>query len=380
MCWIGHSKDVWIHFFAVMKFSSLVLSGSAVISLANDPPNSSCDENQCILSNGFVEAILSRSGGVWLTSLRGDFHGEGRYGNNLLSEGGIRFEREDVAGVVHTSAGQGPRSDVIEMFSDDCVSLSIESVYDDVISPGAVESWYLSLCDNQRSLTFTTTGKAIDAEMEAKCVRNSIYMNPISIVGFYDHGVVQMMSASPVRSYFGSSNSLQRLYVLGETGSIDIQRSFPSETESSDTVMLSANAETINPINFRTGFQDILIGSYGTDLRDRWTSGWTAINTTVTLGQATWSSSMTLTPNNFNFPASTLPSDTIGNLDGRGDGELGAFMTGMYSNGVGNLCTFDNEVQYGFHVAQIATSLRVDNCKFLLPPLNPHSHFLSSWI
>lgn len=344
---------------AIAVFSSFSIFGVNSLSATT-----SCDESSCTISNGYVEATLSRSGGAWLTSLRGDFHGTSEYGNNLLSEGGIRFEREDVFGTVFTSAGKGAQTNVVESLVDGCASLSVEAVYDDISSPSSVESWVLSVCDNERSLTFMTSGKSLEPNLEVKCVRNSIFMTPISIVGFYDHGVVQMMSASSQRSYFGTSNPLQRVYVLGETGSVDIQRG----NTAGDTVMLSATSDANNPIHFRTGFQEVLIGSYDTDgsmMRDRWTSGWANITTTTLLGQTTWSTTMKLTPNNYNFPAGTLPSNVNGNMDGRGDGELGAFMTGIYSNGVGNLCTFDNEVQYGFRVAQIATSLRVDNCRFL---------------
>lgn len=378
------SERNWLSFFvrslrvksAMNWLSKTAIFSSYSLLSVSGISTTSCDDTSCIISNKYVEAILSRSGGAWLTSLRGDFHGTSSYGNNLLSEGGIRFEREDGLGTVYTSAGSGEPSNVVEGSTDGCVSLTIDAIYDDISSPGSVESWYLSLCDNDRSLSFSTSGKTLNPNLEAKCVRNSIYTSPISIVGFYDHGVVQMMSASSVRSYFGTSNPLQRLYVLGETGSLDIQRDNPSM---SDTVMLSATADANNPIHFRTGFQEVFVGSYDTAdsmLRDRWTAGWSNISTTTLLGQTTWSTSLTLTPNNFNFPASTLPSSVNGNMDGRGDGELGAFMTGIYSNGVGNLCTFDNEVQYGFRVAQIATSLRVDNCKIFSDLLN----FFRSWL
>ena len=44
---------------------------------------------------------------------------------------------------------------------------------------------------------------------------------------------------------------------------------------------------------------------------------------------------------------------------------LGAFMVGVYANSVGCLCTHDNEVTYGMRVAQIATTIRINDCKDL---------------
>lgn len=323
-----------------------------------------CDDVSCIMSNGYVEMTLSISGGAWVSSLKGDFQGEGNFGENLLSEGGLRLEREDDAGVLHSSAGLGSKSTFITSDLDDCVNLKVPSVYDDIIDPYSSESWNFELCQNQRYVSFSSKG-AIMASAEtstAKSVRHTMYMTPVSTVGFFDRGVVQMMSAASERSYFGSSDSLKRLYVLGQTGSVDIQR-LVNNSRNQISVMMSAADNVQNKIDFRSGFQEVLAGEYDASQLDLWTEGWASQKGGHVLGSVSWERAMTITPNNHDFPASTLPAD-VNNMDNNATGDLGAFMTGIYSNGVGNLCTFDNEVTRGLRVAQIATTLRVDNSEY----------------
>jgi hypothetical protein len=324
-----------------------------------------CDDMSCTMSNGYVDMELSVSGGAWVSSLKGDFQGEGNYGENLLSEGGLRFEREDDLGVVHSSAGLGVKASYTTTDVDGCVSLSVPNIFDDSIEPFSSESWNFELCQGERYLRFSSKGAILPSaeSATAKSVRHTLYMTPISTVGFFDRGVVQMMSAASERSYFGSSDVLSRIYVVGGTGSVDIQR-LADVTSNQINVMMSAASDIQNTVNFRSGFQEVLAGGYESSQLDLWTEGWASQKGGHVLGSVSWERSMTITPNNHDFPASTLPTG-VNNLDNKGAGDLGAFMTGIYSNGVGNLCTFDNEVTRGLRVAQIATTLREDNSKHL---------------
>ena len=77
------------------------------------------------------------------------------------------------------------------------------------------------------------------------------------------------------------------------------------------------------------------------------------------VGASTWATSMLISPNNRNFPASTLTT-TQPNLP---DDDLAAIMTGIYGSSPGCLCTFPNSPACpkleGQHekVGQIATTI-----------------------
>jgi hypothetical protein len=79
------------------------------------------------------------------------------------------------------------------------------------------------------------------------------------------------------------------------------------------------------------------------------------------LAAKSWTRTLKLSPNNKNFPASTLPAGVTNNMDNADD--LESFMIGIYANSVPCLCTYPNEVTVGTHVAQIATTLRHGTCK-----------------
>ena len=328
-----------------------------------------------MLSNGFVEVTVDLTGGAWISTLRGDFQGGSNYGNNLLSDGGFKLERLSTDNQVFTAAGKGSPSPSATSNSNGCSTLSIDSIVDDIDFPTVTDSWVITLCDSDRGFTFSSKGSVlptVPAGTSVRAVRHSLYLTPISIFSFFERGVVQMMDASPERSYFGSQNAQQRVYALGETGCVDILRPGTTGGASDSTVLLSATAAGSAlagdiPRGTRSGLQQILVGSYGASDSsevDRWTPGWVQLSDSTVLADQSWSKTLFISPNNYNFPAAKLPPGN--NLDGNGAGELGAFVTGIYANGVGNLCTFDNEVALGEHVAQIATSLRTDNCTFSL--------------
>ena len=332
----------------------------------------SSDNTTYVFDNGFVELELSLSGGAWLSSLRSDFNGLSNFGGNLFSEDGFRLEREDVDGTVHTAVGAGETA-IILIDEDEitgCKTVNVPVVVDDAEDPFVSESWTLTLCPQRRSFTFTSTGACTSPDAQVKAIRHTMALKLASSTGFYENGVVQMMNAQPERSFFASANPLSRLYFLGEGGAVDISRTLPEahpaggeDADDHITVMMSSAAD-VHQYSFRSGYQEVLVGSYSADMQDLWTAGWIKdISSSTVLGQASWQRTLEITPNNFNFPAGPFADATITNMDNDPAGDLGAFVTGIYANAVGCLCTFDNEVEVGKRVAQIATTLRTDNCK-----------------
>ena len=313
-------------------------------------------DDQISISNGYVSAELSVAGGAWISKLQGDFQGNGNYGINLLADSGIRVERLESSGDVTSAAGKGDASEV-NIVRDDgsCAEFTIPSVYDDVESPVAVESWTVSLCDGDRSLRFDTKGGVIDASAGStlRGVVHSLYSSSLSTYAFFDQGVVQMKDAAEKRSHFGSIDKLNRFYILGGSGAIDVIR--PSATGGEDDVTVLKNSQS-NP-NFRGGFQEVLIGTFSE--RDYWCSGWEGTEKSQAVAGKTWAKSWIISPNNRNFPSGSLPAGAVDNLD-NGD-DLDTFMTGIYANAVGCLCTYPGEVKKGYQVGQIATTIRIDN-------------------
>ena len=238
----------------------------------------------------------------------------------------------------------------------ECVELSFSDIWDDVESPTVVESWMVSLCQDERIMHFTAKGSTVEAAVnrgdQVKGVVHSLYTSPLSTFGFYSQGVVQMKGASPERSYFGSSDSLSRIYTLGGSGAVDVAR--PTAAEASDVTILLNSADSED---FHGGFQEVLFGSFSA--LDTWSSGWSALEEVTPVPLADWNREWKISPNNRNFPSSSLPPGDISNLD-NGD-DLESIMTGIYANSVGCLCTYPGAVREGEQVGQIATTIRQDD-------------------
>ena len=236
-------------------------------------------------SNGYLTARVETSGAPWISSLQGDFQGLSNYGNNLLTEGGIRLERANADGTVVTAANSGVPSKFVvqsDYLSADCGSVLFSNVVDDVSSPTVSETWTISLCPNDRFLTFQTTGSVLPSaiDVKARAVRHSVYATPISTTGFYDGGVVQILEADDDNSHFGSIDRLQRVFFLGSTGAIDIRRPLARSGENDLTVMLNSASHSIpNLPSFSSGFHEYLAGTF--TVKDNWVPGHNANDTQV---------------------------------------------------------------------------------------------------
>ena len=328
-------------------------------------------KSEILISNEYLSATISTSDKrIYISALKGDFKGKSIYGENVLGTLGIRLERIEDNGAhklltssSSSSSSSSPLYNVTRYGDDDnCAQVSFPEVFVDVSSPTVTEAWTFKLCDGDRVLDFSAQGFVLPTAVSytLKAVTRSYYTNPLSTTGFFDKGVVQMMGAKEdVRGYFGSVDKLSRVYVVGETGALDIIRTTAVGGANDVTVLLNAHYEFSR--HFRSGLQEVLVGSLSSALLDDWTGGWAESTVTQALGTRTWSHRNLLSPNDRNFPSGTLPSGKISNMDNADDVE--GFMTGIYSNSVGCLCTYPGEIQAGAQAAQIATSLRQDNAR-----------------
>lgn len=88
-----------------------------------------------------------------------------------------------------------------------------------------------------------------------------------------------MMGAMPLLSHFGSVNRLQRLYFMGETGTIDIMRSnIVNKLNNAEDPVVLLNGNSDN-VDYKSGFHEILVGSFLN--RDVWCKGSSESDTQV---------------------------------------------------------------------------------------------------
>ena len=228
-------------------------------------------ENKAVFNNGYVKAVVNLAGSAaWMSELYGDYQGKSAYGSNLLAAKGLRLEREDSEGNTISAAGTGSSvvNYIVTQNDDTCGTLQIAEVIDDTDLPSVSESWTLTLCAGNRHISFTSNGSVSKSTSVTKVrsIRHALYSTPLSTTAFFDSGVVQIMGARDAASHFGSTDRLSRLFVLGGTGSIDIQRESATGGETDQVVLLNAASG-----DFVSGFQDILIGNFSR--RDLWGPG-----------------------------------------------------------------------------------------------------------
>lgn len=263
-------------------FLVIVVAVSLACALAEQRVAIHKGNNQITIDNGFVKAIFDTSSAVWMSDLYGDFKGLGEYKENLLAAKGLRLERENADGSVSSGADSklGLAQQVVEKHSNNCSELTFPHIFDDSTSPTVKESWKFSLCVGDRSLRFESTGAILSAQssVQIRTIRHSLYARSLSTTGFFDQGVVQIMSAEPKYSHFASSDRLHHAYFLGGVGAIDILRPQATGGEQDQVVLLNAVSDSANP-GYTSGFREIVVGTFSH--RDYWVAGSSAADAQV---------------------------------------------------------------------------------------------------
>lgn len=285
------------------------------------------------LSNGYVSVFIDTRGTAFISKLFGDYEGLSNYGMNLLGGEGFRLERENSDGQIVSAAGEGPPStvNVIQM-TETCVSVEIQNIKDDLLETIYEETWNLSLCAFQRSFTFASKGVStgvnlgnitgVKNSIEFRSIRHSLYSMLISTTGFYDLGVVQILNAPNREQYFSSIDVLQRTYMLGGGGAIDIIPLDDNNNSNLNTVLMNAQD---GAKSFRSGYMEIIAG--GVSKRDRWDVGSTEDDSQALGHSVQWSRSLKISPSNKNFPSGSLPDGNVPNMISSDDVEVSAAPT-----------------------------------------------------
>ena len=166
----------------------LLVSAAAVHSRSFLPAHVLQNGGDYTLENGFVSVTLSTGTGCQISSLRGDFEGQGNYGEQLLAGKGYVLESQGPSGAVASSQwSQGVTVTVVSN-GPDLASITVANV----TANNAIESWSLSLPQASRTLELNTTGTVSDSR--TGFVRHTLLTTPISVFGFYaGAGVAQMV-------------------------------------------------------------------------------------------------------------------------------------------------------------------------------------------
>jgi len=230
--------------------------------------------------------------------------------------------------------------------TSDLINVTISNVVDRVNSPLVEENWTIALGAASRRLSLCIGGRAM-RDGEIRAVRHSVYLRANSIHGLFSRGVVQMSLAAPGHDFFASRDAAYRVYALGGGTGFDA-RFGAAVTPNTTTVLLSS--ATGDP--YWSGFQRVMAGQYGT--LDVWDGGWSGKPAVALVRGESWADAMELAPNDKNFPPP--PDDEV--LAAKMDADdLEAMHTAVYGSAVGCLTTYDNEVEIGQRVAQVATTI-----------------------
>ena len=307
--------------------------------------------DKLVLFNPHVRAVLSLDP-PYLSSLQGDFIGTSRFGvESLAQEGGYRLEREDADGTLHVSEQSRAELDVIVRRNDSSgVVVTVGNITEGLVS----ETWTLSLGPNDRHLSLSIEGSAIDGAAKGKyvrAIRHGLYLEALSVTGLFPgSGTQQMKNGPPGADFFAhrvGSGGVEgvRVYALGGGSSVD------AAFDKAGTVAAILLLSSTSGKPYWSGFQSVEVGNYSNFAK--WDGGWEGKPSVLLDGDEAWSLALQLAPNDRNFPVLGL-SHAADNLP---EDDLAALLTGAYGTSPGCLCTYPGAVKEGEALGQIATTI-----------------------
>ena len=220
------------------------VSGYPALKPPDSPPHPSAaaagwaDRRPC--AQGYVSVTFAEKlgGGGAISSLKGDFEGQGAYGEELLAGSGYTLEVQGPDGaLLHSSAEAQDEALSVKVVSSGPTTAAI--LVEGLSAGGATESWALTLAAGARGFSLNATGTATAALGPGAVAQHALLATPLSVYGYYPaDGVVQMMNAKPGKTHLPSARGLGRVYMMGGVnpsnthpkpsdgtqGAIDIQR------------------------------------------------------------------------------------------------------------------------------------------------------------
>lgn len=307
----------------LLLFLSVFLSFTTVYSLS---PIVQYIENinEIILENGYVKLVFNKRK-LHLESLYSDFNGLSSFKKNLLSKPYGLEVGYTTSNDCKDNEGSMDLSVITK--SDELIELELSGIVDCGIIDNSIvrEVWRVSLAQASRFADFKISGNTIKSA-DILYIAHGLYVQSASIYGLFDRGVVQMMN-SP-NTCFGSSESISRVYWVGNGTALDYVR---KDNYDRDIILLSKG------IDYQSGLQDIIIGTYprkSLNMESAWSNKcWQDAVPTNVVSNYKWSYSISLGPNNYNFPIYLLPDAAVqSNIPFK---DIQTFLTGIYASPVG---------------------------------------------
>eukprot|EP01065_Artemidia_motanka_P009197 TRINITY_DN14698_c0_g1_i1.p1 TRINITY_DN14698_c0_g1~~TRINITY_DN14698_c0_g1_i1.p1 ORF type:complete len:961 (+),score=323.32 TRINITY_DN14698_c0_g1_i1:61-2883(+) len=302
------------------------------------------------IGNGYTCAVVDTARPS-LSGLYADFGGQGAYGSNVLSGDGVTLERESGDGSVTSSVDAGPANVTVLGNASALASVRVALADAAGADAAAAEVWTLSLAGGARSVVFESSGRTT-RDVSAKAIRHTFRFLPTSIYALFSRGVVQMKERTGSH-WYGSSDTLPRLYALGGSGG-------EGNTAGNMSVAVTRGGGAAAVVLWSddkapfSGLQEVLAGSPPSPA-DTWSDWGSAKASTIPAGTK-WQLTTRIAPNNRDFPAQGPAGDVTAKAN-IPDADLQALLTGVYASPVGQLCTHDNGVAKGKRVGQMATTI-----------------------
>ena len=330
------------------------------------------NESFVILRNGYVCGVFSFLQPS-LAFLAADPSGQSKYGHNSLMGDGVTLEVQGVAGEVFSSASSGACAGQmgVTVISDtpQSVAIRIHNITDSCPNGTVFEDWTLTLAKGSPQLVLQASGRTT-AVTSATVIRRAVAMRGSSIYALFDRGVVQMRdNHNELTNIYPSDDTVRRIYALGgccdplhSSGnvSLSITRLPTNCSLAGNSPMAALVSNDLSFAPYYTAFHDTIVADPSKVVLDMWSAGWLLAPLRSIPAGVHWQSTMNLAPNAFDYPTlpgSVLPAGAWHTLTNMPAADLHAMLTGIYASPVGNLFTHDNEVQYGYRVGQIATTI-----------------------
>ena len=293
--------------------------------------------DEWVIKNDYTKiTVNSKTGSI---TGGGDHTGSGDYGMNVLAGMGVESVR---SGKVYRL--DGCNGVTVNQHAD--THLTISNIVDSCTDPRINETITIKL--NDQFAHFSIEGAVIKSD--DSITRRVITQKASSMYSLFDLGVVQMLNGESIgNTYYPSKDGLPRIYSLGGFG--------PEEHQAGNrSVALlrgyNTSAVTLVSKSDMSELHEVLTGAYNR------VDNWNEQNdiTPVTTTGFQYTHPLVVTLNNRDFPILRQNNGMKrSNFDNNDD--YTAFMTGIYASPVGNLCTHSNEVESGFRVGQIATTI-----------------------
>lgn len=292
--------------------------------------------NLITLQNEFVQLTFDQQlGGI--VSLSADFHGKSEYGSNLLVTpfqlDVVPYGSATLSSKYDSNSQRSFNVKKVTESGQDKLVLEVQTT-NDFYS----QDWTISLASDSRVFDLKVSGKALQSIQNINHASYSFSLLTPSLYGlFADSGVAQMMNQQG--SCMGTHDELSRAYFLGGGGALDLV----FEEDQTPELVFHSNPDSSSGSIGKSGLEFVIGGQYpnvNKTLDGAWsTNCWTNAQRSHLLANSSWTLSMQLMPNNFNFPVYAL-SSVAASAPNLPFTDLATFLTGLYASPAGCLQSY----------------------------------------